>query len=210
MKRKKFHKPLLTESAFTADPLQNQPPVIRAGKLALHCEGHCGDNNWQRRPNAAAAPYVPHALTQARSLTCITYPWPHAARSSPYCPCPVCVTAFHLHIECSLNFLDDFISEYLKPSNKIILRIESWLKPSGYQSHALLLMPKVPIEAQYTPLTFCMPYWSKKHACCYSIIKFALRNFRSTFCSHQTQSRNAHAVLLCLHPKQTTIHVLLK
>jgi hypothetical protein len=39
-----FHKPSLPESAFTADPLQNQPPVIRAGKLAHHCEGQCGDN----------------------------------------------------------------------------------------------------------------------------------------------------------------------
>jgi len=42
--KKKFHKPSLPESAFTADLLQNQPPVIRAGKLAHHCEGHCGDN----------------------------------------------------------------------------------------------------------------------------------------------------------------------
>ena len=44
-KQKKNHKLSLPESAFTADPLQNQPPVIRAGKLAHHCEGQYGDNN---------------------------------------------------------------------------------------------------------------------------------------------------------------------
>jgi len=42
--KNKFHKSSLPESAFTTDPLQNQPPVIRTGTLAHHCEGHCVDN----------------------------------------------------------------------------------------------------------------------------------------------------------------------